>query len=132
MIFGLTSVFPNQRSTLTGENVEEIRAAAAAIVNQASTLVSAEDLSHSLTTNHRYMLFPLFLAGIESREMTVKQWVANILTEFEKTSIGRNVEVASRTLLEIYDLQQQLGAPAVDWIDHMTEKLGCRAVIYDI
>jgi hypothetical protein len=97
---------------------------------QATTLKSDENSSSSsnLITNHRYMLFPLFLAGIESASVPEKMWIAETLLEFEKDSVGSNTNVVNGVLHEVYARQEN---GVVDWMEFMREKRW-RLVIYDI
>jgi hypothetical protein len=74
------------------------------------------------------MLFPLFLAGIESGSVSERMWVAETLQAFEKDSVGSNTKVVNGVLREVYARQEN---GAVDWKEFMSEK-GWRLVIYDI
>ncbi|KAF8544797.1 fungal-specific transcription factor domain-containing protein [Trichophaea hybrida] len=128
VIFGYTSVFPLQRASLTTDRMNEVQTAISSIVTQAASLCS-DSSSQTLGPNHRYMLFPLFLAGIESTSPAEKIWIADILMEFSKKSLGSNTRVINCVLREIYASQEQ--GCGVDWIEFMDSK-GWRVVIYDI
>lgn len=127
VIFGHTSVFPLQRASLTTNRIEEVQTSITSIITQAASLCS--NPSRNLGENHRYMLFPLFLAGIESTSATEKLWIADTLSEFEKNSVGSNTKIVNYILREIYASQEQ--GCSVDWVEFMSAR-GWRVVIYDI
>lgn len=128
MIFGHTSVFPLQRNSLSVDKVQEVQASIAGIFKQASSLREASP-SQALDQKHRYMLFPLFLAGVEAPSRADKMWVQDRLKEFQEFSVGRNTRFLSMVFREIYNHQQQ--GRNVDWIEFMKER-EWRVVIYDI
>ena len=70
----------------------------------------------------KFMVFPLFMAGIATQNPFEHEQVIQLLIAFEKRSIGRAM-VATRQILEIVYAKQkevvELGADplVVDWVD---------------
>lgn len=81
-----------------------------------------------MSADHRYMLFPLFLAGLETTDSSEKQWIDRALAGLERTSMGTNAGVVRRILNEIQYAQE---SATVDWVEYMRDK-GWRVIIYDI
>lgn len=75
----------------------------------------------------KFMVFPLFMAGIATINPSDHQQVIRLLIAFENKSIGK-VMVATRQILEIvYEKQREVmmlgGNPLmVDWIDTVAER----------
>jgi hypothetical protein len=62
---------------------------------------------NTLLSSRRFMLFPLFLAGIESTSEMDKKWVGDTLARFEENSLGPNIRMTNQLLREIYRQQER-------------------------
>lgn len=122
LIFGYTSVYSNQGGSMTDEQRNIVESLSKAII----ALAKGEDGSPI----HRFMLFPLFLAGVQSTIEEDKQWVLEALTTFLQQGLGQNARLARDALSDIYAVQKQDNG-FVDWIDFMKAR-NCRIIMYDI
>ena len=131
-----------QRMSLDDQRESEIRDAVAQIIIQAEPLVTenqqlnlagpyegpeAEFLRVAASGN-RFMLFPLFLAGIEVREDFQRAQIDQGLERLERSSLGQKVGLIRRLLAEIQAIVQD--GQEVDWIDYMSRK-GYRLIFFD-
>jgi hypothetical protein len=121
-------VYPLQRASLTPAKIAEVKVAIDAIVNQATSLFQSHPLD-----SQRFMLFPLFLAGIESTSPKEKMWIADTLAAFARSSVGRNTKVVNEVFREVYAQQMMAEGEGskVDWMEFMGER-GWRVVVFDI
>ena len=87
----------------------------------------ADEISSYGFIERKFMVFPLFMAGIASQNPSDQQRVIRLLVAFEKQSIGKAM-VATRQILEIvYEKQREImriGANPlmVDWVDAVAER----------
>ena len=85
------------------------------------------DITRNGFTERKFMVFPLFMAGIATINQSDHQQVISLLVAFENHSIGKAM-VATRQILEIvYEKQREVmilgGNPLmVDWIDTVAER----------
>lgn len=121
IIYSHTSMWPNQRLHNGPQPVQETTHSVSRII----------ELGHEITSNgfieRKFMVFPLFMAGIASQNPSDHQEVIRLLIAFENQSIGRAM-VATRQILEtVYEKQREvimLGADPlmVDWVDTVAER----------
>ena len=87
----------------------------------------ADEISSYGFIERKFMVFPLFMAGIASQNPSDQQRVIRLLVAFERQSIGKAM-VATRQILEIvYEKQREImriGANPlmVDWVDAVAER----------
>ena len=84
----------------------------------------------------QYIVFPLFLAGFCTRNVTEKDTALELMAEVEKREYGGVADTLRRLLQTIYEKQSvavaQTGdASSVDWVDEM-ERNGPRLIIYGL
>lgn len=121
IIYSHTSMWPNQRLDNGPQPIQETTHSINRIIQ----------LGHEITSNgfieRKFMVFPLFMAGIASQNPPDHQQVIRLLITFENQSIGKAM-VATRQILEtVYEKQREvimLGADPlmVDWIDTVAER----------
>jgi hypothetical protein len=100
-------VYPGQRTALTPARIADIRVSIQAVMSQVDALLTSD----RLISSRRFMIFPLFLAGIESNSPSEKMWIATTLARMEELSIGPNVRMTNLLLREIYSHQHKSGPP---------------------
>lgn len=121
IIYSHTSMWPNQRLDSGPQLVQETTQSISRIIQ----------LGHEITSNgfieRKFMVFPLFMAGIATQNPSDHQRVIQLLVAFENQSIGKAM-VATRQILEIvYEKRREvimLGADPlmVDWVDTVAER----------
>ncbi|KAG7007118.1 rRNA-processing protein FCF1 [Physcia stellaris] len=121
IIYSHTSMWPNQRLDNGPQPIQETTHSVSRIIQ----------LGHEITSNgfieRKFMVFPLFMAGIASQNPPDHQQVIRLLIAFENQSIGKAM-VATRQILEtVYEKQREvimLGANPlmVDWVDTVAER----------
>ena len=114
-------MWPNQRLDSGPQTMQELSQAVTRILQ----------LGLEITSNgfieRKFMVFPLFMAGIATANQSEYQQVIRLLAAFENQSIGKAM-VATRQILEIvYEKQREVmmlgGNPLmVDWIDTIAER----------
>ena len=116
-------MWPNQRldSGPQPEPIPEMSQSASNI------LKLADEISSHGFIERKFMVFPLFMAGIATHKAPDHQEVIRLLVAFEKHSIGKAM-VATRQILEVvYEKQREvrmLGANPlmVDWVDTVAQR----------
>ena len=87
----------------------------------------AKEISSNGFIERKFMVFPLFMAGIANQNPFDQQQIIKLLLAFERQSIGKAM-VATRHILEIvYEKQgevMRMGADPlmVDWVDTVAER----------
>ncbi|CAF9924658.1 MAG: hypothetical protein HETSPECPRED_005644 [Heterodermia speciosa] len=121
IIYSHTSMWPHQRLDSGPQNMQELSQSVTRILQ-----LGLEITSHGFI-ERKFMVFPLFMAGIATINPSDHQQVIRLLIAFENKSIGK-VMVATRQILEIvYEKQREVmmlgGNPLmVDWIDTVAER----------
>ena len=114
-------MWPHQRLEMDAESIAETSQSVNEIL----------DLAREIITNgcneRKFMVFPLFMAGVATRNPSDQQLVKQLLEGFEPNSIGRAMP-ATRQILEImYQKQREATVQGdnpfiVDWIDMIAER----------
>ena len=100
MIYSHTSMWPAQRLDTSPDYDNEITAAAQQIVH-----VSQAILANS--SNARFLVFPLFMAGYASTNGNHKFLVLDLIEKIEENSLGHNARLLKSLLQAIYKRQEQ-------------------------
>ena len=121
MIYSHTSMWSTQRLEMTPEESETVSQAAREIRQLAL------EISEQGFIERKFIVFPLFMAGIASRAAPEQELVLELISVFEQQSIGK-VMAATRQLLGVVFERQRasmgmgMDAFAVDWIDTVSER----------
>ena len=112
-------MWPTQRLDTEARHESEIAGSAAAILKLVQETVNREHFEH------RFTVFPLFMAGIAMTSTLDKRHVQGLMQVLEQHSIGSNTR-ATRRLLEVVLERQDRGASMtsgraaasghVDWV----------------
>ncbi|KAH7378960.1 fungal-specific transcription factor domain-containing protein [Cadophora sp. MPI-SDFR-AT-0126] len=130
MLYTHTSMYSGQLHDLEPGTEAQIEACCAEILDAVSTILSKERF------DPRYIVFPLFLAGFCTRNLTEKSMALRLIIEVEKNEYGRVTNNVRRLLQTIYEKQSAAvtktgNADSVDWVDEM-ERSGQRLIIYGL
>lgn len=121
IIYSHTSMWPGQ-SMETSPNFDvETAAASQQILHIAQTSL------HAYSYSSRFLVFPLFMAGVASTVGSQKVLAADLIQQIEREAIGRNIKATRRALETIYERQNQhfmhIGHSLnVDWLQVMLEE----------
>lgn len=121
MIYSYTSMWPQQRLETSAEGIPELSQSVSEI------LQLAREITANGYNERKFMVFPLFMAGIATLHPPDQQLAIEFLRVFEHNSIGRAM-VATRRILEIVHQKQreaimQGSHPMiVDWVDIVAER----------
>ena len=117
----LLGMWPGQRLCIGDQSIPEFSESVCKILQ----------LGREITANgfdqRKFMVFPIFMAGIATRNPPDQQLALQILKLLERNSIGK-VMMATRQILEIvYEEQRELaiqgGHPMmVDWVNTVAER----------
>ena len=121
LIFSHTSMWPAQRLDTGPEFDSEIAQCVSEILHTATLVVGQRRLEH------RFMIFPLFMAGFASMDGSQKMMALDLITEMEKKSIGSNTTATRHALQIIYEQQNSRFMHTghsldVNWGDVMVEQ----------
>ncbi len=114
-------MWPHQRLEMSPESIPEMSQSVGEI------LELAREISANGCIERKFMVFPLFMAGVGSQNPSDQQLAIELLRVFELRSIGRAM-VATRHVLEvIYQKQREVimqgGHPMmVDWVNTVAER----------
>ena len=114
-------MWPNQRLDNDPQTTPELSQSIYKI------LQLADEISSNGFIERKFMIFPLFMAGIANQNPPDQQRTIRLLVAFERQSIGKAM-VATRQILEIvYEKQREvmrMGADplTVDWVDTVAER----------
>lgn len=117
IIYSHTSMFPRQRAFQTGDQSAidaEIEACKDSILEVASNMLATQQL------DQRWIVFPVFMAGIASKQSDAMVQAMDIIRGYENSGIGQNTTVVRRLLTAINEEQSQrvsTGLPMedIDW-----------------
>lgn len=117
IIFSHTSMWPSQRLDTGPEFDGEIAQCVVDILHTAKN-VGAE---------HRFMVFPLFMAGFVSADGNQKLMALDLISKMEKSSIGSNTRATRHALQIVYERQTQRFMHTghsldVGWMDVMIDQ----------
>lgn len=130
LVYAHTSMFPRQLFDATPASRIQIRTCVTEIIQAAHAIVSQEQL------DPRFIVFPLFLAGVETTDPAEKDLALTIIRAVEQRSYGGCTQ-SVRSLLEmVYGKQHaavlRMGdSTSVDWIEEK-ELRGHPPIIYGI
>ena len=121
IVYSHTSMWSTQRLEMTLEDTERVTQAAHEIREL------AREISEQGFIERKFMVFPLFMAGIASKAEYEQEQVLKLISAFERQAIGK-VMAATRHLLGIVIETQRasvmmgMDAFAVDWINTVSER----------
>jgi len=110
-----------------GQRLESGDAPDEDIGHHASVILQvAESIVHAGRFDLRFVVFPLFMAGVATSSGGQKMMAMELMASMEKEGVGRNATTTRQVLQLVYERQtQQLMSVghslAVDWIDVMIE-----------
>jgi len=114
-------MWPHQRLEMSHDNNPEVSHSVSEIFQ------TAREITANGCSVRKFMVFPLFMAGVASRIPSDQQLAVELLQFFERNSIGKAM-VATRHILEIiYQKQREAtmhGAHPmmVDWVNTVAER----------
>jgi Fungal specific transcription factor domain len=121
IIYSHTSMWPSQRLDTGLEYEPEIARCISAVLRIGDGIVSNEQY------HLRFIIFPLFMAGVASADGTEKMLALELISSMEKESIGSNTTATRRTLQIVYEQQTRRFMHTgqsldVNWNDIMLEQ----------
>ena len=121
MIYSLTSMWPTQRLDEVPAFDNEIEEYIAEILRIAGGIVAAGQLEL------RFIIFPLFMAGVASVSGSDKRRALDLIKSMERESIGTNTSTTRRVLQLVYGKQTQRFMHTghsldVNWVEVMVEQ----------
>ena len=120
-IYSYTSMWSTQRLQITPQDMQKVTQAAQEI------LQLAQDIIDHGFYERKFMVFPLFMAGIASKAEEDQEQVLKLLSMFAHQAIGK-VMAATRHLLSVVFERQRasmmmgMDAFAVDWMNTVSER----------
>ena len=120
LIYSHTSMWPSQRLDTGPEYDAEIAQCVSEVLRIGDRVVSSEQF------HLRFVVFPLFMAGIASTDGNEKMLALELISSMEKDSIGRNTTATRHALQIVYEQQTQRFMHTgqsldVNWNDTMLE-----------
>ncbi|KAH7309385.1 fungal-specific transcription factor domain-containing protein [Rhexocercosporidium sp. MPI-PUGE-AT-0058] len=130
ILYTHTSMYSGHLHDLEPDTKAQIEVCCTEILHAVSIILSKERF------DPRYIVFPLFLAGFCTWNLTKKDTALSFMTEVEKNEYGGVTNNVQRLLQTIYKKQsvavaQTGNANSVDWVDEM-ERSGQRLIIYGL
>jgi Fungal specific transcription factor domain len=121
LIYSHTSMWPSQRLDTAPEYDAEIAQCVSEVLRIGDRVVRNEQY------HLRFIVFPLFMAGIASADGNEKMLVLDLISSLEKESIGSNTTATRQALQIIYEQQTERFMHTgqsldVDWSDVMLEQ----------
>lgn len=121
MIYSYTSMWPGQRLAPDSVSDDVIGHHASIILQVAETIVDAERF------DLRFVVFPLFMAGMATASGGQKMVAMDLMSSMEREGVGRNATTTRHLLQSVYDQQTQefmtIGHSLhVDWATVMAEQ----------
>lgn len=101
LIYSHTSMWPTQRMDTGPEFDDEIAQCVSEILGVAESIVSAGRLEL------RFIVFPLFMAGVASSSGADKMQALDLVSSMEKEGIGSNTTSTRHVLQIVYERQTQ-------------------------
>lgn len=114
-------MWPHQRLEMSAESMAEMFQSVSEILH-----LGREVIANGCNIR-KFMVFPLFMAGIAARHPSDQQLAVQLLKDFEYNSIGKAM-IATRHILEtVYQKQREVtmqgGHPMmVDWVSMIAER----------
>ena len=121
IIYSHTSMWPHQRLEMSAESIPEMSQSVGKILHLGNEIIA------NGCNTRKFMVFPLFMAGVAARTVADQQLAVQLLKDFELNSIGK-VMIATRQILEtVYQKQREVtmqgGHPLmVDWVSTIAER----------
>lgn len=117
IIYSHTSMWRGQRLETSPDYDTEIAVASSQILGTASRML---ERAGGLDT--RFLVFPIFIAGMASPEGAQKMLAADLLERMERKAIGRNTVATRKGLERVYEVQNERFMTTgqsldVDWWD---------------
>lgn len=114
-------MWPGQRLEPGSASDEEIGHHASVILQVAESIINARRF------DLRFIIFPLFIAGVGTSSGGQKMTVMELMSSMEKEGVGRNATTTRNVLRVVYERQTQQFMSVghsldVDWIDVMIEQ----------
>ena len=114
-------MWPHQRLEMDAESIAESSKSVNEILHLAREIIAKG------CNERKFMVFPLFMAGVATRNPSDQQLVIQRLEGFEPKSIGGAMPATRQTLEIMYQKQREAtiqgGNPfIVDWIDMIAER----------
>ena len=121
MIYSHTSMWPSQRLDTGPAYDAEIAQCVVEVLRIGDRVVSSEQY------HLRFIIFPLFMAGIASTDGNEKMLALELISGMEKASIGSNTTATRHALQIVYERQNQRFMHTgqsldVDWCEIMVEQ----------
>ncbi|KAL1965612.1 hypothetical protein VTN77DRAFT_5289 [Rasamsonia byssochlamydoides] len=121
LIYSYTSMWPGQRRALNSASNELIGHHAAVILQVAESIVNAGRF------DLRFIIFPLFMAGMATSSGGQKMIAMDLISSMEKEGVGRNATTTRHVLQIVYERQTQRFMTVghsldVDWTEAMIEQ----------
>lgn len=121
LIYSHTSMWPSQRLDTGPEYDSEIALCVSEVLSIGDRIVRIE--KHHL----RFIIFPLFMAGVASTDGNEKMLALELISSMEKESIGSNTAATRQALQIIYEQQTQRFMHTgqsldVNWTDILLEQ----------
>jgi len=101
IIYSHTSIWPGQRMHTSPDSDSEIAAATQQILQLAEVMIANDSYGS------RFLIFPLFMAGVASMIAKQKMLALNLIQQVEREAIGRIATITRQTLEAIYQRQNQ-------------------------
>lgn len=123
-------MFAGQLNDPSSSFEPEIRLYCREILQAAQMIISQEHFEL------RFIVFPLFMAGFASKDMSEKELALNLIRIVEQHSYGASTESVRRLLETVLDRQRDAilrtgTANEVDWVEKM-ELTGQQLIIYGL
>lgn len=124
VIFSYTSMFPKQRSFRSSDQRlvdTDIEACKDSILQIASSMLENQQF------HQRWIIFPVFMAGIASKQSDAMVEALGIIRAYEQSGIGENTTMVRRLLTAVNEEQSHrisVGQPMedIDWQSVAIEK----------
>lgn len=121
LIYSHTSMWPSQRLDTGPEYDAEIALCVSEVLRIGDRIVNDEKY------HLRFIIFPLFMAGVASTDGNEKMLALELISSMEKSSIGNNTTATRQALQIIYEHQTQRFMHTgqsldVNWSDIMLEQ----------
>ena len=120
IIYTHTSMWPTQRLDTAPDYTDDLSRAASTVLQIVS------DTSERGQLDHRFVMFPLLMAGVAVGSASDKMLVQDLMRSFEQESFGSNTRATRKLLEAVYEQQNRSSATLghsldVDWIGVLGE-----------
>lgn len=114
-------MWPHQRLEMSPESITEMSQSVGEI------LQLAREITANGCIERKFMVFPLFMAGVGSRSPSDQQLATELLRVFEQRSIGKAIAATRHVLEVIYQKQREaiiqgVHPMMVDWVNTVAER----------